>query len=105
MTDDSWPSRFGSLGDKYGLNEAFKDDDRLLKNIISDEMPPTRNPLNPKEIFTSKAALRQRYKEAGVEEVGTAYDNGYNPEKNRVHQTEKFYGRLFDRLKYRLNHG
>ena len=31
-----------------------------------------RNPLNPKEVYTSKSKLRQRYKEAGVTEVGDA---------------------------------
>ena len=34
--------------------------------FIQDEMEPTRNPLNPNEVFTSKSKLRQRYKEAGV---------------------------------------
>ena len=49
--------------------------------FIQDEMEPTRNPLNPKEIYTSKSKLRAAYKAAGAIEVGDSYDKGYNPEK------------------------
>lgn len=49
--------------------------------FIQDEMPPTRNPLNSKEIYTSKSKLRAAYKAAGVVEVGDAYDKGYIPER------------------------
>lgn len=49
--------------------------------FIQDEMEPTRNPLNPKEVYTSKAKLREAYKAAGVIEVGDSYERGYNPEK------------------------
>lgn len=105
MSDEGWPSRFGTLGDKVGVNELFKDDPIKGRNIISDEMPPTKNPLNPREIFTSKAALRQRYKEAGVEEVGTAYDNGYRPEKIREDRQAQVLKNYSERFRYRLNNG
>lgn len=49
--------------------------------FIQDEMAPTRNPLNPKEVYTSKAKLRAVYKAAGVVEVGDAYERGYDPER------------------------
>jgi len=45
--------------------------------FIQDEMPPTKNPLNPKEIYTSKSKLRAAYKAAGAIEVGDAYERGY----------------------------
>lgn len=50
-------------------------------NFIHDEMPPTRNPLNPKEIYTSKSKLRAAYRAAGAVEVGDAYDRGYTTER------------------------
>jgi hypothetical protein len=48
--------------------------------FIQDEMEPTRNPLNPKEIYTSKSKLRAAYRAAGAVEVGDAYDRGYIPD-------------------------
>lgn len=49
--------------------------------FIQDDMEPTRNPLNPKEIYTSKSKLRAAYRAAGAIEVGDAYDRGYTPER------------------------
>lgn len=49
--------------------------------FIQDEMEPTRNPLNPKEVYTSKSKLRAAYRAAGAIEVGDAYDRGYTPER------------------------
>ncbi|NDD85170.1 hypothetical protein EBZ38_12975 [bacterium] len=49
--------------------------------FIQDEMEPTRNPLNPKEIYTSKSKLRAAYRAAGAIEVGDAYDRGYQTDK------------------------
>ena len=49
--------------------------------FIQDEMQPTRNPLNPKEIYTSKSKLRAAYRAAGAIEVGDAYDRGYKPDR------------------------
>jgi hypothetical protein len=50
-------------------------------HFIHDEMPPTRNPLNPREIYTSKSKLRAAYRAAGAVEVGDAYDRGYTTER------------------------
>lgn len=72
-------------------------------NFISDEMPPTRNPLNPKEIFTSKSKLRAVYKAAGVEEIGTAYENGYSPEKESQSREKKMLQNMFNNFRERLN--
>jgi hypothetical protein len=105
MTDEKpWPSRFGTLGEKAGLNDADFDD-MSTRCIINDEMPPTKNPLNPREIFTSKSKLRQRYKEAGVEEIGTAYDKGYKPEKIREERSQQVLKNLSEKFRYKLNHG
>jgi len=49
--------------------------------FIQDEMEPTRNPLNPKEIYTSKSKLRAVYKAAGAVEVGDAYERGYQSDR------------------------
>jgi hypothetical protein len=62
------------------IEEVYKES-QARNLFIQDEMPPTRNPLNPKEIFTSKSKLRAAYRAAGAVEVGDAYDRGYVPEK------------------------
>ena len=70
---------------------------------IPDEMPPTKNPLNPREIYTSKSKLRQAYKDAGVIEVGDAYERGYNPEKNMEKAEKALVSKLMDSVRHRLN--
>lgn len=72
--------------------------------IINDEMPPTKNPLNPSEIFTSKSKLRQRYKEAGAIEVGNEYERGYDPQViNDRDRSERNAKKFHEGLKRRLN--
>lgn len=71
--------------------------------FINDEMPPTRNPLNPKEIYTSKSKLRAAYRAAGAVEVGDAYDRGYNPEKNREAESERVTRNIMQQVRERLN--
>jgi hypothetical protein len=72
--------------------------------FIQDEMPPTRNPLNPKEIYTSKSKLRAAYRAAGAVEVGDAYDRGYSPEKER-NTADKTVSAFINQVRERLNHG
>lgn len=76
---------------------------RAIDYFIQDEMAPTRNPLNPREIYTSKSKLRQAYKDAGVIEVGDAYDRGYNPEKNIEKAEKALVNKLMDSVRHRLN--
>ncbi len=71
--------------------------------FIQDEMEPTRNPLNPKEVYTSKSKLRAAYKAAGAIEVGDAYERGYNPEKERAVNTDKMVKNFMNNLRERLN--
>jgi hypothetical protein len=71
--------------------------------FIQDEMEPTRNPLNPSEVFTSKSKLRQRYREAGVVEVGDAYERGYTPERRAEEQQKAVNKQIMQQLRERLN--
>lgn len=71
--------------------------------FIHDEMPPTRNPLNPKEIYTSKSKLRQAYKDAGAVEIGDAYERGYDPDKENRANQEKMVRSFMKQVKERLN--
>lgn len=72
-------------------------------NFIHDEMAPTRNPLNPKEIYTSKSKLRAAYKAAGAIEVGDAYDRGYSPEREQAAQTKRYISKFMQQVKDRAN--
>lgn len=72
-------------------------------NFIHDEMPPTRNPLNPKEIYTSKSKLRAAYKAAGAVEVGTEFERGYNPERDAESRERKIVANFMRQVKDRLN--
>lgn len=71
--------------------------------FINDEMPPTRNPLNPKEIYTSKSKLRAAYKAAGAIEVGTEFDNGYNPDRHAESRERQIVANFMRQVKERLN--
>lgn len=106
MSEKSWPSRFGTLGEKvFGKDDPFNDTDGPCLRYIHDEMPPTKNPLNPREIFTSKAKLRAAYKAAGVVEIGDAYDRGYNPEKERERESDNFAKDLTSKIIDRYRNG
>ena len=66
--------------------------------FIQDEMEPTRNPLNPKEIYTSKSKLRAAYKAAGAIEVGDAYDKGYIPDRESGASERRLISNMKERL-------
>jgi hypothetical protein len=72
---------------------------------IPDEMPPTRNPLNPKEIYTSKSKLRAAYKAAGAIEIGDAYDKGYAPDRESGQSERKLVAKLKQQMIERWNNG
>lgn len=73
--------------------------------FIQDEMEPTRNPLNPKEIYTSKRKLRDAYKAAGVIEVGDAYERGYKPEQESQRSDRELSRRLTQQVIERFKSG
>lgn len=56
--------------------------------VDSDEMPPTRHPVTGK-IYTSRSKLRADYKAKGYEEIGTAYENGFEPKPEPVWTNER----------------
>jgi hypothetical protein len=72
-------------------------------NFIHDEMPPTRNPLNSKEIYTSKSKLRAAYRAAGAEEIGTEFERGYDPEKGVERREQQVVSNLMRQVRERLN--
>lgn len=73
--------------------------------FIQDEMPPTRNPLNPKEVYTSKSKLRAAYKAAGAIEVGDAYDRGYTPTRESGQSQQELVNKLMSQVKDRIRNG
>jgi hypothetical protein len=73
--------------------------------FIQDEMEPTRNPLNPKEIYTSKSKLRAAYRAAGAVEVGDAYDKGYIPDRESGASERRLTKQLHERLIDRYRNG
>lgn len=52
----------------------------IAHNFIQDEMPATKHPIDGK-YYTSQSKFREVTKAHGCEEVGTAYENGYDPSR------------------------
>lgn len=75
-----------------------------LYDFTSDEMPPTRHPVTG-EYFTSKKRFRAVTKARGYEEVGTAYDNGYDPGERLRDEEREGDRRLSQRFREVLNEG
>lgn len=73
--------------------------------FIQDEMPPTRNPLNPKEVYTSKSKLRAAYRAAGAVEVGDAYERGYIPDRESGASTNRLISKIKEQMIERYKHG
>jgi hypothetical protein len=71
--------------------------------FIQDEMNPTRNPLNPKEVYTSKSKLRAAYRSAGAIEVGDSYERGYNPEKELARRDDRLVKNIMQQVRERIN--
>ena len=107
MTDKPWPSRFGLLGEKiFGSDDPFNIPINTRADYLftSDEMPPTKHPITG-EYFTSKKAFRQVTRSHNYEEVGTAYDNGYQPEKEREYSFNKMLERVGHKFRDRIRNG
>jgi hypothetical protein len=78
--------------------------ERFARDLfIQDEMEPTRNPLNPKEIYTSKSKLRAAYRAAGAVEVGDAYERGYTPEREQQRSEKQLIDKFMKNLRERYN--
>lgn len=75
-----------------------------LHKFSSDEMPPTKHPVTG-EWYTSKARFRAVTKAHGYEEVGTAYDNGFDPSARLRAEEREGDRRLSKRFREVLNEG
>lgn len=73
--------------------------------FIQDEMQPTRNPLNSKEIYTSKSKLRAAYRAAGAVEVGDAYDRGYQSDRENGVREQELVSKLKNTMIDRYRNG
>ena len=109
MSDKTWPSRFGKLGEKvFGEDDPFnysqKSSSWARDNYPQDEMPPTRSPITGR-YYTSKSALRAEYKAHGAEEVGTAYENGYAPEQSLQRREADLVRKLNQQIIERYKNG
>jgi len=86
------------------IEEVHKEYQSHARDLfIQDEMEPTRNPLNPKEVYTSKSKLRAAYRAAGAVEVGTEFERGYNPERDAESRERKIVSNFMRQVKERLN--
>lgn len=77
--------------------------------VIGDEMPVTKSPLSGKLYFTSKSALRKHYKQHGMEEIGTSYENEEYIEREErqyaLEQERKTDAKIKQNLIDRVIHG
>lgn len=67
-----------------------------------DEMPPTRHPADGK-YYTSKARFRETTRAFGYEEVGDAYDRGYDPSKILAEREAQLKTRIKDAMRAAYN--
>lgn len=74
----------------------------IKHGFIQDEMKPTKHPIDGK-YYTSKAAFRAITKAHGFEEVGTAYENGYAPERDLMREWDSYLNDIKREYKERLN--
>ena len=85
--------------------EAIHRERKAIDLFIQDEMPETRNPLNPNQVFTSKSKLRKAYKAAGAVEVGDAYDKGYIPDRESGASERRLINGIKNQFMERLRYG
>jgi hypothetical protein len=74
----------------------------VAHNFIQDEMAPTRHPVDGK-YYTSKAKFRTVTKAHGFEEVGTAYENGYDPGREEEASERRLARDIREQIKARLH--
>lgn len=85
------------------IDEAVSKQDALRShNVIGDEMPETKHPAD-KKYYTSKSKFRAVTKAHGCEEIGTAYENGYEPEREQLDDQKRYEQRLHETFRERLN--
>lgn len=90
-------------------HEARRRDDQInhkhaniAHGYIPDDMPATKHPLDGK-YYTSKSKFREITRAAGYDEVGTAYDNGYEPSKKLEAEHREYLNGVKKELRDRWN--
>lgn len=76
----------------------------VAHGYIPDEMGAVKHPIDGK-YYTSKAKFRAVTRSHGYEEVGTAYDNGYSPEKEREASDSAKAQRIVEHFRERYRDG
>lgn len=74
----------------------------IAHGFIQDEMEATKHPCD-KKYYTSKSKFRAVTKAHGREEIGTAYSNGYEPEREQIADQKRYEQRLHEVFRERLN--
>lgn len=97
--------QYCSVQEKVVPIEEIKREKWAIDLYIQDDMEPTRNPLNPREIYTSKSQLRAAYRAAGAIEVGDAYDRGYIPERESGAPERRLVNQIKNRIIERYKNG
>lgn len=85
------------------INEARSNAATGKIHLINDEMPATKHPIDKKH-YTSKAKFREVTRAHGYEEVGTAYEKGYDPQpRQEIERMQEFKHKFINQLRERLN--
>lgn len=85
------------------IDQVIREEGKLF-HFINDEMPATKHPITG-EYFTSKSKFRAVTKAHGAEEVGTAYDNGYNPEREKEKRFENTLEKMTETFRGYIRNG
>lgn len=87
-------------------HEALKLSDlaNIKHGYIPDEMPPTKHP-GDGHYYTSKSKFRETTKALGYEEIGTAYENGYDPSVKLKDSFKDRMRRIREEIRERYAHG
>lgn len=76
----------------------------VAHGYIPDEMEAAKHPVDGK-YYTSKAKFRAVTRSAGYEEVGTAYENGYEPEKELKTRESALQRQVVEQFRERFKYG
>jgi hypothetical protein len=76
----------------------------IKHGFINDEMAAVKHPIDGK-YYTSKAKFRYVTKAHGYEEVGTAYENGYEPGESEEKRSSRFARDFKLKLVDNINNG
>lgn len=92
------------INEARALDAEREENNRLASvshGFIQDEMKPTKHPIDGK-YYTSQAKFRAVTKAHGCEEIGTAYENGYDPSKEAEREFKAYVNGVNREWKQRL---